>query len=124
MAWAHKIIQDELTTSGNRAVDGDEPNDYTGNKADFTGFMASVAKRFGSDKRWNFRWRGRSFTTDTGTEILTPIQLEEYEGMDRGFGRGGGGGRADRAASNASHQRRQDHTCARWGQRHHHGLRL
>ena len=49
-------------------------NDYTGNKADFTGFMASVAKRFGSDQRWNFRWRGRSFTTDTDTVILTPIQ--------------------------------------------------
>lgn len=30
--WAHKIVQDQLATAGNRADDGDEPNIYTGNQ--------------------------------------------------------------------------------------------
>ncbi len=49
-------------------------NDFTRNKADFSGFMASVAKRFGESRRWNFRWRGRTYKTETTTELLVPIQ--------------------------------------------------
>jgi len=33
VSWAHDIIKDELTRSGNRILDGNEPNAYTGNKA-------------------------------------------------------------------------------------------
>ena len=49
-------------------------NDFTRNKTDFNGFMASVAKRFGETRRWNFRWRGRSYQIDNSTELLVPIQ--------------------------------------------------
>jgi hypothetical protein len=33
VTWAHNIIKDELARSGNRILDGNEPNAYTGNQA-------------------------------------------------------------------------------------------
>jgi len=43
VTWAHKIIQDELALSGERAQDGDEPNAYTSNQKP-KGLLAKAAK--------------------------------------------------------------------------------
>jgi hypothetical protein len=57
-------------------------NQYTGNSSDYTGYVATVTKRFKSNLR--LRWRGKVYQTDTASVYVDPIQRTSPAGPQAG----------------------------------------
>ncbi len=58
-------------------------NQYTGNDADYTGYIATVTKRFGNNLR--LRWRGKVYETETNSVYIDPIQRVSQAGPHAGL---------------------------------------
>jgi len=58
-------------------------NRGTGNSADYSGYVATAAKRFGTNLR--LRWRGKVYQTDTNNVWIEPIQRVTQAGPQAGL---------------------------------------
>jgi hypothetical protein len=66
--WAN---DNGLAVSAN-GVWSETTNRYTGNQADYSGYVATVTKRFTNNLR--LRWRGKVYQTETPSVYVDPIQ--------------------------------------------------
>jgi hypothetical protein len=58
-------------------------NRGSGNSADYSGYVATVSKRFGNNLR--LRWRGKVYQTDTSSVYIEPIQRVTPAGPQAGL---------------------------------------
>lgn len=59
-------------------------NEGTNVKSDYNGYLLNVSKRFGQDRKWGFRWRGRSYNVDVSDYFVDTIERASIAGPHTG----------------------------------------
>ena len=59
-------------------------NEGTNVKSDFNGYLLNVSKRFGQDRKWGFRWRGRSYERRMSATTSSTPSRREHRGSQTG----------------------------------------
>lgn len=59
-------------------------NDGTNVNSEFNGYMLALNKRFGTDRKWNFRWRGRTYEVEVSDYFVDTFEREGIAGPQAG----------------------------------------
>lgn len=72
-----------LTITG-EGVFSKTQNKYSDLQSDYSGYLGTVAKRFGKEKSWNFRWRGRVYEIENDDVFVDTIEKVGIAGPQAG----------------------------------------
>ncbi len=59
-------------------------NEGTNIRSDFSGYLGNVSKRFGTDRKWGFRWRGRAYEVTVDDYFVDSIERVSIAGPHTG----------------------------------------
>ena len=59
-------------------------NEGTNVKSEYNGYLLNLNKRFGQDRKWNFRWRGRSYEVENTDYFVDTIERVSIAGPHAG----------------------------------------
>lgn len=59
-------------------------NEGTNVRSDFSGYLANVSKRFGADRKWGFRWRGRAYDVSVDDYFVDIVERVSIAGPQTG----------------------------------------
>ena len=59
-------------------------NEGTNIRSDFNGYLLNVSKRFGQDRKWGFRWRGRAYEVSVDDYFVDVVENRAIAGPETG----------------------------------------